>query len=313
MEEIKLSIIVSVYNEQEVLPYFHEEMIKVLDSMDTPFELIYVNDGSSDGSQKILEEISKDNAGVRVITFSKNFGHEAAMIAGIDHSTGGFIVCIDADLEKPPSEVVRMYQAYQQGCDVINMVYSQDENRKRSKQYTAKMYYKFLNKISRVEFVENASDFFGISRRVADVLKEDYRERRRYIRGYIQSMGFQSVCLQYVPNKRAAGTSKYSFKSLFNLAVVAIMNFSDKPLQLGFYFSAFCFLITAALGVSLIYNQIDGAVMDSMLLMATIFLFLFTIMFFLLGVLGIYLGDIQKECKKKPIYLIKDRYNFGSK
>ncbi|HVI41326.1 MAG TPA: glycosyltransferase family 2 protein [Anaerovoracaceae bacterium] len=310
MEDIKISIIVSVYNEQEVLPYFHQEMIRVLDAMKAPFELIYVNDGSFDYSQRILEEISFDKSRIKVINFSKNFGHEAAMIAGIDNSTGDFIVCIDADLEKPPSEVVNMYRSFRDGYDVVNMVYCEDGNRERSKQYTAKMYYKFLNKISRVQFVENASDFFGISRRVANVLKEEYREKRRYLRGYIQSMGFRSVSLQYVPNKRYAGESKYNFKSLFHLAVVAITDFSDKPLQLGFYFSVFCLLLMGVEGISLVHDIHDGVDPVPLKMMATIFLFLFAIMFFLLGILGIYLGDIQKECKKNPIYLIKDKYNF---
>ncbi len=310
---VAISVIVSVYNEQEVLPYFHREMSRVLQGMNTYYELIYVNDGSCDESQKILQEISAGDETIKVITFSKNFGHEAAMIAGIDHASGDFIVCIDADLEKPPSEVVNMYRAFQDGYDVVNMVYCEDGSRQRRKQYTARMYYKFLNKISRIQFIENASDFFGISRRVADVLKQDFRERRRYIRGYIQSIGFQSVCLEYVPSRRLAGASKYNFKALFNLAVCAIMNFSDKPLQLGFYCSAFCFLLTGIMAVSLVGDLAGSAPTDPLKTVVTVFLFLFTIMFFLLGVLGIYLGDIQKECKKKSIYLVKDRYNFMNK
>ncbi|HVI41236.1 MAG TPA: glycosyltransferase family 2 protein, partial [Anaerovoracaceae bacterium] len=189
MENKKISIVVSVYNEQEVLPRFHSEMMKVLDLMDTAYELIYVNDGSSDYSQRILEEISKDRPMIKVVSFSRNFGHEAAMIAGIDHATGDFIVCIDADLEKPPAEVIRMYQAFEDGYDVVNMVYCEDKNRTIFRQYIAKFYYKFLNKISQIQFIENSSDFFGISRTVADILKNDYRERKRYIRGFIQSMG----------------------------------------------------------------------------------------------------------------------------
>jgi len=310
VENKKISIIVSVYNEQEVLPYFHREMMKVLEKMATSYELIYVNDGSSDYSQTILEDISRDHAAVKVINFSRNFGHEAAMIAGIDHSKGDFIICIDADLEKPPAEVVRMYQAFQEGFDIINMVYCEDTKRGIGKQLTAKLYYKTLNKISRIQFAENASDFFGISRRVADILKEDYRERSRYIRGFIQSMGFQSISLQYIPNQRFAGTSKYNFKSLFKLAIVAVTNFSDKPLQLGFYISFFCLLLTGADGVKLLMDLASGRGPVTFELVTMIFLFLFTLMFFLTGVLGIYLGDIQKECKKKPIYHIKDSYNF---
>ncbi len=306
----KISIIVSVYNEQEVLPYFHSEMKKVLDMMGTVYELIYVNDGSSDYSQRILADISKDQPMVKVISFSRNFGHEAAMIAGIDHATGDFIVCIDADLEKPPVEVVRMYQAFQDGYDVVNMVYCEDKHREIGRQYMAKLYYKFLNKISRIQFVENASDFFGISRMVADILRDDYRERKRYIRGFIQSMGFQSISLQYVPSKRYAGTSKYNFKSLFHLAVVAVTNFSDKPLHLGFYLSVFCLLLTGADGIILLKHLVSGTGIVAFDLVTLIFLFLFTLMFFFLGILGIYLGDIQKECKKKPIYHIKDSYNL---
>jgi dolichol-phosphate mannosyltransferase len=310
MENKKLSIVVSVYNEQEVLLHFHSEMTKVLAGMNTDYELIYVNDRSSDYSMRILSEVSKDQPSVKVINFSRNFGHEAAMIAGIDYSTGDFIVCIDADLEKPPTEVVRMYQAFLDGSDVVNMVYCEDKNRAIGRQIIGKVYYRFLNKISRIRFVANSSDFFGISRTVADILKEDYRERKRYVRGFIQSMGFQSVSLEYVPNRRYAGTSKYNFKSLLNLAVVAITNFSDKPLQLGFYLAAFCFLLTGIDGIVTVKDLVYGTGTVSFDLTMLIFLFLFTAMFFFLGILGLYLGDIQKECKRNPIYHVKDVYNI---
>ncbi|MBR0598460.1 glycosyltransferase family 2 protein [Sinanaerobacter chloroacetimidivorans] len=310
MENKKLSIIVSVYNEQEVLRHFHSEMTKVLDGMNVDHELIYVNDGSSDFSQSILADLAKDQPTVKVINFSRNFGHEAAMVAGIDNSTGDFVVCIDADLEKPPAEVIRMYQAYLDGNEVVNMVYSNNKIRGAVRQYMTKLYYKFLNKISRIQFVESSSDFFGISRTVADILKESYRERKRYIRGFIQSMGFRSISLEYIPNERYAGTSKYNFKALLNLAIVAITNFSDKPLRLGFYLAAFCFFLAGIAGMITIKDLIIGngaMILDFAMLM---FLFIFSLMFFFLGILGIYLGDIQQECKGNPIYHIKDTYNF---
>jgi dolichol-phosphate mannosyltransferase len=310
MKNKKLSIVVSVYNEQEVLQHFHNEMTKVLEEMNTDHELIYVNDGSRDYSQEILEDISKEQPSVKVINFSRNFGHEAAMIAGIDYSTGDFIICIDADLEKPPAEVVRMYRAYLDGNDVVNMVYCEDKNRALGRQFMAKLYYRFLNKISRIQFVANSSDFFGISRTAADILKKDYRERKRYIRGFIQSMGFRSVSLEYVPSRRYAGTSKYNFKSLLNLAVVAITNFSDKPLQLGFYLAAFCLLLTGADGIVTVKDLFSGTGAVTFDFTTLIFLFLFTAMFFFLGILGIYLGDIQQECKRNPIYHVKDVYNI---
>lgn len=309
MENKKLSVVVSVYNEQEVLRHFHSEMTKVLDGMDTDYELVYVNDGSSDYSQRILAEVAKGQPSVKVINFSRNFGHEAAMIAGIDYSTGDFVVCIDADLEKPPAEVIRMYQAYLDGYDVVNMVYSNNKIRGMGRQLMTRMYYRFLNKISKIKFVENSSDFFGISRTVANILREDYRERERYIRGFIQSMGFQSISLEYVPNERYAGTSKYNFKVLLNLAIVAITNFSDKPLQLGFYLSGFCLLLTGIDGIITLKNLISGTGSVVLDFTALVFLLLFTLMFFLLGILGVYLGDIQKECKGNPIYHIKDSYN----
>lgn len=305
----KLSIVVSVYNEQEVLRHFHREMTKVLDGMNVDHELIYVNDGSSDFSQSILADLAKDHPAVKVIDFSRNFGHEAAMIAGIDYSAGDFIVCIDADLEKPPAEVIRMYQAYLDGNEVVNMVYSDNKIRGMGRQYMTKQYYRFLNKISRIQFVEKSSDFFGISRTVADILKKSYRERKRYIRGFIQSMGFRSISLEYVPNERYAGTSKYNFRSLMNLAVVAITNFSDKPLRLGFYLAGFCLFLTGIDGTITIIDLVIRKGVSMIDLIAMVFFFLFASLFFFLGILGIYMGDIQQECKGNPIYHIKDTYN----
>lgn len=306
----KISIIVSVYNEQEVLPYFHREMMAVAGSMENPYEIIYVNDGSVDDSSTILEQISEDHPDIKVINLSRNFGHEAAMIAGIDYSTGDYLVCIDADLEKPPSEIPKIYQKFEEGYDIITMVYSEDGKRGFGKRYTARLYYKVLNKMSKVKFVENASDFFGISRKVADILKNDYRERDRYIRGYIQSMGFQSIEMNYIPDKRYAGESKYNFKSLLRLASVAIINFSDLPLRLGFHIAVFCFLLFGISGAFLFNNYMNRTDYVEINLIITLFLFLFTVLFFMFGIIGIYLGDIQRESKKRPIYIIKNGFHL---
>jgi len=312
MENKKISVIVSVYNEQEVLQHFHEEITGVISGMGISYEIVYINDGSVDLSQEILASAAAEDPSVKVINFSRNFGHEAAMIAGIDHSCGEFLVCIDADLEKPPAELPRMYQAFLEGNDIVNMVYRDDQNRNKARKIMTKLYYKFLNSIARIRFTENSSDFFGISRTVADILKVDYRERKRYIRGFIQSMGYRSTSLEYIPGKRYAGSSKYNFRALMNLAEVAIINFSGKPLRLGFYLSALCLLMTLGDTVLLakdIIMRTGGMHFDLLTLIA---LLLFTLTFFLMGVIGIYLEDIQQECRKDPIYHIKDGLNLDS-
>ena len=192
----KLSVVVSVYNEEKALREFYKETNKILEQIKNAgweHELIFVNDGSADNSLSILEEIAHEDHDVKLISFSRNFGHEAAMIAGIDYSTGDGIICMDADLQHPPECIPEIIEKFNDGYEVINMVRTQNKSAGLVKNITSSGFYWLINHISDVHFEPNASDFFAISRHVAQVLKDNYREKVRFLRGYVQNVGFKKT------------------------------------------------------------------------------------------------------------------------
>ena len=234
----KLSVVVSVYNEEKALREFYKETNKILEQIKKSgweHELIFVNDGSSDNSLSILEELAKEDHDVKLISFSRNFGHEAAMIAGIDHSTGDGIICMDADLQHPPECIPQIIEKFSAGYEVINMVRTKNKSAGLVKNITSSGFYWLINHISDVHFEPNASDFFAISSHVAQVLKDNYREKVRFLRGYVQNVGFKKTNIEYEARARVAGESKYSIKKLFIFSINTILCFSNMPLKLGIY------------------------------------------------------------------------------
>ena len=305
MSNLACSIVVSVYNEEAVLPLFYETLSGVLDKEDEAFEIIFVNDGSKDRSLQILTEIAQGDKRVTVISFSRNFGHEAAMLAGIDHSQGDTVICMDSDLQHPPQLIPEMLAKSKEGFDVINMVRTEKKDAGFFNRVTSKLFYKCINMISPVELVPNASDFFLISRSVADVLKENYRERTRFLRGLIQIVGFNSTTLDYVAPERAAGKSHYSFFKLMRLSASAVASFSKTPLKIGIY-TGFGFVLVSIFLI--IYSLVMWIVERPLSGYTTLIIFLCAfagIQLIVMGAIGYYIGYIFDEVKQRPHYIIQ--------
>ena len=237
--EKKLSVVVSCYNEELALRQFYAETAKVLKSLSWDYELIFVNDGSQDGSIGILKELAAGDEKVKVVDFSRNFGHEAAMIAGMDYSSGDGIVCMDADLQHPPECLPGIIAKLDEGYDVINMVRTKNESAGWFKNFAGAAFYRLINILSDVKFEPNASDFFAVSKKAAKVLKTNYREKVRFLRGYVQNIGFKRTTIEYEARNRVAGESKYSIKKLITFSMNTIMCFSNLPLKLGIYAGGF--------------------------------------------------------------------------
>ena len=309
----KISIIVSVYNEEEVLFEFYRETIKVLLLIDNPYEIIFVNDGSVDGSRGILFKIAKDDENVKVVHFSKNFGHEAAMIAGIDNASGDYIVCMDADLQHPPTLLPEMLRKFESGYDIINMVRTVNKSAGIIKNITSSMFYKVINRLSDIHLVSNASDFFGISKRVADVLRSSYREKTRFLRGYVQNVGFNTVNIEYEARKRYAGESKYSIKKLFRFSMNTIMTFSNLPLKLGIYAGSMAAFLAIIMMIYTIVSFIRVGTPSGYATTICLICFMFSVLFFIVGIIGEYLGLILSEIKDRPIYIVEEKINFEDK
>ena len=309
----KISIIVSVYNEEEVLFEFYRETIKVLLLIDNPYEIIFVNDGSVDGSRGILFKIAKDDENVKVVHFSRNFGHEAAMIAGIDNASGDYLVCMDADLQHPPTLLPDMLRKFESGYDIINMVRTVNKSAGIIKNITSSMFYKVINRLSDIHLVSNASDFFGISKRVADVLRSSYREKTRFLRGYVQNVGFNTVNIEYEARKRYAGESKYSIKKLFRFSMNTIMTFSNLPLKLGIYAGSMAAFLAIIMMIYTIVSFIRVGTPSGYATTICLICFMFSVLFFIVGIIGEYLGLILSEIKDRPIYIVEEKINFEDK
>ena len=309
----KISIIVSVYNEEEVLFEFYRETIKVLLLIENPYEIIFVNDGSVDGSRGILFKIAKDDENVRVVHFSRNFGHEAAMIAGIDNASGDYLVCMDADLQHPPTLLPEMLKKFESGYDIINMVRTVNKSAGIIKNITSSMFYKVINRLSDIHLVSNASDFFGISKRVADVLRSSYREKTRFLRGYVQNVGFNTVNIEYEARKRYAGESKYSIKKLFRFSMNTIMTFSNLPLKLGIYAGSMAAFLAIIMMIYTIVSFIRVGTPSGYATTICLICFMFSVLFFIVGIIGEYLGLILSEIKDRPIYIVEEKINFEDK
>ena len=305
----KISYIISVYNEEDVLRQFWEELSEQIQRfVQYDFEVVWVNDGSVDNSQALIAEFAETKiCSSQVIEFSRNFGHEAAMIAGVDHATGDALICMDSDLQHPPDVTPDMIREFESGTEIITMIRTARDDGGAMKKGMGKWFYKMLNQLSDFTFDENASDFFLISARVADILRNNFRERNRFLRGYIQIIGFQKKTLEYHARKRQGGESKYSYSSLFNLANIAIFSFSRKPLYLAMVmavlFIVIALILTAyTLGVIIWGDEPPEGYTTTIAFLAISF----AILFFILAVQSLYLGRGMEEIKERPLYIVKN-------
>lgn len=303
-----VSVVVSVYNEEKALEEFYRETAGVLKGLSWDYELLFVNDGSADKSLSVLKELAAKDARVRVISFSRNFGHEAAMIAGLDYSRGDCVICMDADLQHPPECIPAILAKMEEGAEVVNMVRTGNKSAGLVKNITSGGFYWVINHISDVRFEPNASDFFALSGRAAGVLKKSYREKVRFLRGYVQNIGFQKASIQYEARPRVAGESKYSLKKLFAFSVNTILCFSNMPLKLGIYAG----LASGFLGlVVLVYTLFTrNGSPDGYATIVVLICFMFAMMFFLIGIIGEYIAILFTEMKDRPVYIVEDTVNL---
>jgi len=309
----KISIVISSYNEEESLEEFSKSLVLEISKLnDFDFEIIWVNDGSKDKTAIKILEIAK---GVKVsnvthvhIEFSKNFGHEAAMIAGIDNATGVAVICLDADGQHPPSEISRMIEMFLKGNDYILMSRIQRDDNSFLKKALSALFYKVINSLSKIPFQKNSSDFFLISDDIAAILRTNYREKNRFIRGFIQSLGFTSTNIEFTAPKREFGESKYSYKKLFKLAISAIFTFSFKPLRLSVYFALLFIVFTVVLSGYTLYEYLLGDVPPSGYTTIILFIsFSFTLLFSILSIQLLYFEKLIEEIRQNPIYIIKSK------
>ena len=305
----KISIIVPCYNEEQAIPFFYEEITKISKTMKINFEYIFVNDGSKDNTIKVVKEYAKKDKKVKYIHFSRNFGKEAAMLAGLKLSTGDYIAIMDADLQDPPSLLPEMLEILENKNNDYDCVGTRRVTRKGEppiRSFFARMFYKIINKMSKVEMVDGARDYRLMTRQMVDSILE-LQEYNRYSKGLFQFVGYNTKWLEYENIERVAGETKWSFWKLFLYALEGIIAFTTIPLAIsslmGIVFCLISFIMIIAIIVKTI---IFGDPTSGWPSLVCIIFFVSGIQLFCLGIMSQYLSKTYLETKKRPIYIIKE-------
>ncbi len=310
---MKISIVVPCYNEEEVIEESYKEIKKVLVENGYEHEIIFVNDGSNDRTLEILRNIANKDKNVKVISFSRNFGHQAAVSAGIINSSGDIAVVMDADLQDPPSLIPHMIKIHiEEGANVVYGVRKERKGESFFKKFTAKIFYRILNMLSDVRFPLDTGDFRLIDRKVINEFKK-LKERDKYIRGLISWLGFKQLPIYYDRNPRFAGETKYPLRKMIKFAMTGLLYFSDKPLRLSLYLGFISILVGIALGIFVILNKFlsPSTVVPGWASTLIVIIFFGGIQLFTIGILGIYIDNIFDEVKSRPEFIIAERINFS--
>lgn len=309
MSKEKISIIVPCYNEEESLPIFYKEIDKISKEMKVvDFEFLFINDGSRDKTLNILREMAKKDKRVRYISFSRNFGKEAGMWAGLENATGDFVAIMDADMQDPPSKVKEMYDILSKDkeYDCVGLYTVDHKDYSFFRRICTNIWYKLISKISDNRQVPGVRDFRLMRRQMVDAILE-MKEYNRYTKGIFSFVGFNTKWLEFKIGDRVAGTSKFNFWKLFKYALEGIVSFSTAPLVLSAIIGViFCFIAFVAILVIIIKTLAFGDPVSGWPSLACIVIFVSGVQLFFLGVIGMYLSKTYLEVKNRPIYIVKE-------
>ena len=304
-----VSVVAPMLNEEGTARAFCERVRAALDGL--PWELVIVDDGSSDETPAILAEMAAQDERVKVVTLSRNFGHQTAITAGLDHAGGDAVVMIDSDLQDPPELIATMIEHWRAGSDVVYATRTDREGESRFKLTTARWFYNIMGRVSDVPLAANSGDFRLLDRRALDALLT-MRERNRYLRGMTSWVGFTQTALPYARDARHAGTTKYSFRKMVHFALDAIASFSNVPLQLatvaGFVCAILAFLAVPVAIAFRVFGQFIPGITTTVV--AVLLLGGFQLM--AIGLIGEYVGRIYDEVKRRPLYIVRERTNVGA-
>lgn len=307
------SLIVPLYNEELVINESYRRLKEVMEETHEDYEIIFVNDGSKDLTKKMAEEICKKDGKIKLVNFSRNFGHQAAITAGMNIAAGKAIIVIDADLQDPPEVILQMIEKWKEGYEVVYGKRAKREGEGFLKKFTAKAFYRILRSMTSIDIPVDTGDFRLIDRKVCNALNS-LPEKNRYVRGLVSWVGYKQSSVEFIRQERFAGETKYPLKKMVKLALDGITSFSHKPLVVGSYFGGLIFSIgiISAFGV-LIRDLINKVNPINIYSMFAISLIMFGLVFITLGVLGEYIGRMFDESKNRPLYIIDDIINYEEK
>jgi glycosyltransferase involved in cell wall biosynthesis len=300
-----ISVVVPAYNEQEVLPEFHRRLETVLTGLQTPSEIVYVDDGSKDSTPNVLRQLASLHGNVSLVALSRNFGKEIALTAGLDHARGEVVVVIDADLQDPPELIPELVKGWQEGFDVVYAKRTSRQGETFLKKATAKVFYRAIRAVSRVEIPEDTGDFRLLSRRAVDALKK-LREQHRFMKGLFAWIGFPQKAVCYQRDVRYAGETKWNYWRLWNFAIEGITSFTIAPLKVATYMGIAIALAAFAYAAYMVYRTLVwGNPVAGYPSLIVIILFLGGVQLTTLGMIGEYLGRMFDEAKRRPLYFIQ--------
>jgi polyisoprenyl-phosphate glycosyltransferase len=308
---ILLSVVVPCLNEQEALRETHARLSVVLAKIRANFEIVYVDDGSTDATPEVLRELQALDKRVRVVRFSRNFGHQMAITAGLEHAVGDSVVVIDADLQDPPETIVAFFGKWEEGYDVVYGVRTERDGETAFKLLTAKLFYRCITRLSDTQIPLDTGDFRLMDRRVVDVLL-GMPERDRFVRGMVSWLGFSQVAVPYHREPRLAGVTKFSFFKMLRFAMDGIFSFSIVPLRVATW-TGFITSFLAILGIVLVslehFLGVEGLVKGWTSTMFAV-LFIGGVQLICMGIIGEYIGRIYGESKHRPLYVVRETLGF---
>lgn len=307
MPEIKLiSIVVPGYNEETNIRALYNELLTALKNTGNAFEIIFSDDGSRDKTFDVIKNIAAEDKRVKGFSLSRNFGHQVALMAGLQHAKGDVVIMMDADLQHPPAVIPLLIDEYQKGFDIVNTRRTDSNDVGFVKKATSKSFYKFINAMSDVYIEPSSSDFRLMSRKAVDAFLQ-FEEKSRFTRGLISWMGFRQTIIEYSAIERFSGKSKYTFRKMFHFGMDGITSFSSKPLRISFYLGLIVFFIGIIYAIYAVVEYFRGETTQGWTSMLITILMLGGFQLLSIGVVGEYIARIFNEAKARPLYFIKDK------
>ena len=303
-----ISIVTPVYNEEDNVVFFHEEITKVMKTTGMDYELIYVNDGSKDRTDELIRELAEKDHHVRAITFARNFGHQTAITCGMDFARGDAVITMDGDMQHPPELIPLLLEKWKDGYDIVQTIRTSTEDSGFIKKITSAGYYKVINSISKTPVTPGGSDFRLMNRKSLDVFLR-FREHARFIRGIVGGLGFKQTTIKFEAPARHAGVSKFSMNKMLHFAMDGILTNSTTPLRAAFYAGAVSGFIGILLILHVLYSYLVGNTVPGWATMTILIAFFGSANLVGLGIIGEYIGRIYEETKDRPLYWISGDTN----
>jgi polyisoprenyl-phosphate glycosyltransferase len=302
-----VSIVIPVYNERENIPVVLQAVLNVMNSQNYRYEITFVDDGSSDDTVSLLRQLSSQHNNVGFLSFSRNFGHQSALKAGIDNAKGDCVISLDGDMQHPPELIPEMLRAWEDGFDVVYTVRKDDKNLSRFKRKSSDIFYTLLNRMADLEMEKGTADFRLLNKNVAAVIR-GLSEYDLFFRGLVKWMGFAQMAIEYNPSERLSGNSKYTFKKMMRFAMQGITSFSTRPLYAAAYLGFIISLLSVLYIPYALWSHYFGHTISGWTSIIVTIAFFGGLQLTILGIIGLYLGKLFMQSKQRPLYIVKEKH-----